>query len=382
MKIAYCLPQIYHPGGIERVVIHKANYLADVYNFEVSIITVDNKKHTSFYQLSDKIELIDLNINYCDILSLPLYKRLYLRRKLKHKHKNLLDKILRSNNFDIVISTFQQEASFLYKIKDGSKKILECHFCKGYKAMIAKYYKYSIITKIAYIFKSWYDELFIPYHYDKMVVLTEEDLENWHNKLSNVICISNPLSYKTEKAARLENKKVIAVGRLDAQKSFDRLLHLWSKVIIECPDWHLDIYGQGNDKKMLEDLIDKLKINQYVTLNPPVDDIMNKFLESSINVMTSRFEGFGLVLTEAMECGVPCVSYAFPCGAKDIIRNGVDGFCIDNDNENDFVEKLIRLMNSKILRKEFGEKARLNVQRYSDEIIMDKWYSLFKTLLK
>lgn len=381
MKIAYCLPQIYHPGGIERVIIHKANYLADKLNYDIYIITVENNNQPCYFQLSKKITHIDLNLNYHNTLKLPILKRIFIRKQLHKKHQEKLTKILYNNNFDIVISTFQQEASFLYKIQDGSKKILECHFCKGYKAIIAKYYNYSFITKLAYYYKSWHDEHFIPKHYDKMVVLTEEDYNNWKTKLSNVICISNPLSFKTNQVSSLTNKKVIAVGRFDAQKGFDRLLPIWQKVINKCPDWHLHIYGQGEDKNKLENLIQKLNISNSVTLHKPDNNIKDRFLESSIHVMTSRFEGFGLVLTEAMECGVPCVSYTFPCGAKDIISDGIDGFCIDNGNNDDFVTKLTTLMQKDELRKQFGRTAKINVQRYSDEVIMNKWKTLFKELI-
>lgn len=382
MKIAYCIPQISHPGGIERVIIHKANYLAEKLNYDVCIITVDNKDSLPYYSLSAKIKHIDLNINYCDTLSLPLHKRFIIRKVLQQKHKKSLKNFLLNNKFDIVISTFQQEASFLYKIKDGSKKLLECHFCKGYKSIIAKYYNYSILTKIAYRYKSWYDEYFIPNHYDKMIVLTEEDFKNWEHNTSNLVCIPNPLSFTTNQTAKLDNKTVIAVGRYDAQKGFDRLLYIWRTVIDKCPEWHLNLYGQGEDEKLLLEIIKKLSLSKYVTLHPPYNNIKEKFLESSIAVMPSRFEGFGLVLTEAMECGLPCVAFAFPCGAKDIIKNKSDGFYIENNNNEEFAKKLILLMTNSKLRKNFGKQAKINVQRFSDEIIMNKWNNLFIEILK
>lgn len=382
MKIAYCLPQIYHPGGIERVIIHKANYFAEKFNFDVYIITVENKNQPSYYYLSPKINCIDLDINYCDTLQQPILKRIINRKILQRKHKQKLSSFLLKNNFDIVISTFQQEASFLYKIKDGSKKLLECHFCKGYKSIIAKYYKLSLLTKLAYRYKNWYDENFIPPHYDKMIVLTEEDYHKWETKYSNVVCIPNPLSFETDQIAPLNNKKVIAVGRYDAQKGFDRLLPMWKEIVTECPDWHLNIYGDGQDRPLLEELINKMGLKSNVTLHKPDNNIKDRFLESSITVMTSRFEGFGLVLTEAMECGVPCVSFAFPCGAKDIITNEVDGYYIENDNEKEFINKLLKLIHNEKLRKEFGKKAKSNVQRFSDKIIMNKWNSFLTKLIQ
>lgn len=382
MKIAYCIPQLYHPGGIERVIVHKANYLAEKLQYDICIITVENKGHTPYYNLYHSIKHIDLGIHYCDILSLPIYNRIIARNKLKKEHKRKLKAYLLKNKFDIVISTFQQEASFLYKIKDGSKKIIECHFCKGYRNIIAQYYHLPFLTKLAYKYQSWYDEHTLPKHYDKMVVLTEEDLNNWKPYINDAICISNPLSFIVKQKAALVNKKVIAVGRLDAQKGFDRLLPIWKKVVEKCPEWHLNIFGQGEDEMLLKKIICNLNIKDFVTLNPPSKNIQEQFLDSSINVMTSRFEGFGLVLTEAMECGVPCVSFEFPCGAKDIITNGIDGFCIKNGDDDDFVNKLLLLMQNPDLRKNLGTNAKKNVQRYSDENIMTKWVKLFNDLIK
>ena len=92
MKIVYCLPQLFHPGGIERIVSIKANYLVEVYGYDVTIVVANQKKQVPFFKLNKKIKIVDLNIDYDNALSQSLFKRLYLRHKLQKEHKTKLSK--------------------------------------------------------------------------------------------------------------------------------------------------------------------------------------------------------------------------------------------------------------------------------------------------
>lgn len=186
MKIVYCLPQLFNPGGIERIVSIKANYLVEVYGYDVTIVVANQKKQVPFFKLNEKIKIVDLNIDYDKALSLPFFKRLYLRHKLQKEHKKKLAKYLFTNHPDIVISTFTHEAAFLPQIKDGSKKILEFHFCKGHKIKMAQAFHFGFITKLAYYYRCWQEENIIIPKYDQFVVLTYEDKNLWKNKINNV----------------------------------------------------------------------------------------------------------------------------------------------------------------------------------------------------
>lgn len=378
MKIVYCLPQLFHPGGIERIVSIKANYLVEVYGYDVTIVVANQKKQVPFFKLHEKIKIVDLNIDYDKALSQPLFKRLYLRHKLQKEHKTKLSKYLFTNHPDIVISTFTHEVAFLPQIKDGSKKVLEFHFCKGHKIKMAKAFHFGFITKLAYYYRCWQEENIIIPKYDQFVVLTDEDKNLWKNKINNVTNIPNILSFRNvDKYADLKSKTAIAVGRLDNQKGFDTLINMWAEIVKQCKDWKLNIFGQGEDEDYLNQLICKLNLKDSVFINRPDKNIQQRYLESSLLLMTSNYEGWGLVLTEAMQCGLPVVAFACKCGPKDIINNGVDGFCIPYKNKNLFVKHAIQLMNDEKLRFTMGYNARNNIQRYSIDNVMPKWHDLF-----
>lgn len=381
MKIVYCLPQLFHPGGIERIVSIKANYLVEVYGYDVTIVVANQKNHPPFFYLNKKIKVIDLNLDYDRTLSLPILKRLIERKKLHKLHKQKLYGILFKLHPDITISTFTQESAFLPNIKDGSKKVLEFHFCKGHKIKMAKAFHFGFITKLAYYYRCWQEENIIIPKYDQFVVLTDEDKNLWKNKINNVINIPNILSFRNvDKYADLKSKTAIAVGRLDNQKGFDTLINMWAEIVKQCKDWKLNIFGQGEDEDYLNQLICKLNLKDSVFINRPDKNIQQRYLESSLLLMTSNYEGWGLVLTEAMQCGLPVVAFACKCGPKDIINNGVDGFCIPYKNKNLFVKHAIQLMNDEKLRFTMGYNARNNIQRYSIDNVMPKWHDLFNKL--
>lgn len=382
MKVVYCLPQLYRPGGIERIVTIKANYLVEFYGYEVILIVANQKGKKPFFRLNKKIKVVDLNVDYDYVLSKPLLKRLYLRHKLQKEHEKKISKYLFDNRPDIVISTFTHEAAFLPNIKDGSKKILEFHFCKGHKLLMAKYLRFGLAKRLLYSLRCWQEENIIIPKYDQFVVLTNEDKNLWKKKIFNVINIPNILSFSSKNTADLNVKRAIAVGRLDGQKGFDSLIRMWSEIISQCEGWVLDIYGQGNDELLLRKLISNLRLNDSVFIHNPENDIQQKYLHSSLFLMTSNYEGWGLVLTEAMQCGLPVVAYACKCGPKDIIKNGEDGFCIPMGNKKLFIESTLKLMKDVNLRLTMGYKASINIQRYSIDKVMPMWNRLFCQVIK
>ena len=135
-----------------------------------------------------------------------------------------------------------------------------------------------------------------------------------------------------------------------------------------------------NNHLGLDNLAKDLKIDKQVFFHPPERNIEEKYAESSIFVLSSRYEGFGMVLIEAMNFGIPCVSFNCNYGPSDIIKDGEDGFLIKNGDEKDFAQKLQELMIDENLRKEMGKKARKNVGRFLPENVVKKWDELFKSL--
>lgn len=382
MKIVYCLPQLFNPGGIERIVSIKANYLVEVYGYDVTIVVANQKKQVPFFKLNEKIKIVDLNIDYDNALSQPFFKRLYLRHKLQKEHKKKLAKYLLTNHPDIVISTFTHEAAFLPQIKDGSKKILGFHFCKGHKIKMAKAFHFGFITKLAYYYRCWQEENIIIPKYDQFIVLTKEDEISWKEKICNVKYISNILPFEKEGKSELTQKHVIAVGRLDGQKGFNRLIDIWALVTKKHPDWILDIYGKGRDHKALQSQIDNYGISDTTVIHQPDQNIKDHYLNSSIFVMTSIYEGLPMTLLEANGLGLPSVCYDFPCGPKDVIKDGINGFLIKDGDSNTFADKLLTLIENDNIRKLMGQEAYRMSERYSCKNIMREWVNLFNELIK
>lgn len=381
-KIVYCLPQVYKPGGIERIVSIKANYFVEQCGYEVYIITACQKGQGPFYHLSDKIKMIDLNIDYDSTLTLPIWERIYKKIYYTHQHKKKLNRLLKKIKPDITISTFTHEASFLPQMKDGSKKVLEFHFCKGHKRKMADAFHFPFVTKLAYYIRCWQEENIIIPKYDQFIVLTKEDEINWKQKIHNVKHIPNILPFEKEGEAELTQKHVIAVGRLDSQKGFNRLIDIWALVTHKHPDWILDIYGKGRDFKKLQSQIDNYGIGDTTIIHKPDKNIKAHYLNSSIFVMTSVYEGLPMTLLEANGLGLPSICYDFPCGPKDVIKDGLNGFLVKEGDSDKFADRLLTLIENDNMRKLMGQKAYQMSERFSCRNIMSEWVNLFNELIK
>jgi len=374
MKIVYSLLGLHNSGGMERVVCDKANYLVGL-GHDVTIITTDQKDRGYFFEFDRRIKLIDLGICYEDDIDGGFMSRVVAYFSKRKKHKRRLKEILYKLNADIVISMFDHDAHILYKIKDGSKKILESHFNRD----VLLVYKRKGIWGIVDLYKYYLDK-FSVLKYDRFVVLTEEDKQLWGD-LPNIEVIPNSNTFESTEYSDLNSKVVIAVGRYEYQKAFDELIKVWSIVNKAHPDWRLNIFGEGSQKEHLQGLIEELGLSEVVKLHPPTKDIKSEYLKSSFLVMTSVFEGFGLVLAEAQSLGLPLVSYACKCGPRDIIRDGENGFLIENRDRSEMVRRIIGLIENEELRKRMGRKSVEYSETFSREKIMSKWIDLFNRLI-
>lgn len=370
MKIVYNILGTYNSGGMERVLANKANYLAEL-GYDIIIITTDQQGRPPYFQLDSRIKNINLGINYTDNNNKGLLQKLLSYPQKQKKHKKKLQNILLELKADIVISMFDNDASFMYKIKDGSKKILEIHFSRFKRLQYGRKGVWKIINRL----RSNAD-LKVAQQYDRFVVLTHEDKSYWEN-LTNIEVIPNANSFVSSKQADLESKRVIAVGRYDYQKGFDELINIWKGVYEKHPDWSLDIFGHGPLKDELQSLIDQLGLTKTIHLCAPVKNIEQEYLNSSILVMTSRYEGLPMTLLEAQVCGLPLVAYACKCGPRDIIKDGINGYLIEENNQEEMVEKLINLVNDAELRKQMGNTSYEFSKNYTNNKIMQQWIALF-----
>ena len=213
---------------------------------------------------------------------------------------------------------------------------------------------------------------------DQLVVLTDKSKASWP-ELSNVTVIPDPIPMPMPLSVScLHAKRVVTIGRYAYQKGYDLLLQAWAEVEKQYLDWTLDIYGMG-DQTGYRQLMTDTGVDVYrCHLNGPVEDVTKVYQNSSIFVLSSRFEGFGLVLVEAMACGLPVVSFDCPAGPDEIITDGVDGILVPSGDVHVMAEKLMALMADEELRKRLGQQARRSAKRYDMKTIASQWTTLFE----
>lgn len=380
MKIVYIIQSLHNSAGMERVLINKANFFSEKLGYTVYIVTTDMSKGVPFYTLSEKVKLVDLDINFNDYANLNILSRVQSFVKKQRLYKKRLNDFLLSVSADIVVSLMLKNTTFLFRIKDNSKKIIELHFSKNVRKQYLSGTEWNYFTRLIYYFRGYWELLSFK-KYDRFIVLTEEDKNMWGNKLPNISVIPNSLSFYPQQKADISSKKVISVGRLEYQKGYDLLIPIWRKVVDLYPEWTLTIYGAGSQKDSLLMQIKEMHLEQNLKILEPTPMIVERFLESSIYVMTSRFEGLPMVLLEAMACGLPGIAFKCKCGPSDIITDGVDGYLVNENDLNSFADKLLELIGQWEKRCLFSQNAKKNIIRFSEENIMNQWNKLFIELI-
>ena len=372
MKILYLIHSTYNPGGMERVLLNKVRYFVEEKGWEVTVVTTDQHNRPSFYPFPEGVKMIDLGVNYSDANGKPFVKKFlgYLQRR--RLHKNLFKEVLSQEKPDVVDCFYPGECSFVPSLKDGSVKVMELHQSK----LFHHQYNRSGLMGLADKVRAWMDDRLVR-KFDRFVVLTNEDAGLW-GEMPGIRVIPNAANFIADKYSDCSAKRVIAVGRLDYQKSFDRLILVWEKVHQQMPDWRLDIFGQGEWKEMLQQMIDERGLGEWVKLNAPTKGIGKEYAESSMLVMSSHYEGFPMVMIEAMACGLPAVCFDFKCGPRDIIVEGENGLIVPDGDIEGLAKALIRLMKDDELRKKMGENAKKVVETYSEEGVMAKWVKLYE----
>lgn len=376
MKILYCTHSTYNPGGMERVLLNKVTYLSQLPGWEVSIVTTDQHHRPPFYPFPEKVRMTDLDINYSDDNDKGAWKKIfgYLRKRKEHKRK--LTALLEKERPDIVVSLYPSESSFIPDIKDGSKKMLELHFCKFFRLQYGRKGLLGWIDKL----RTRQDERIVR-RFDKFVVLTHEDKGYWGN-LPNIEVIPNAAMHVSENYSDVKNKRVIAVGRLDYQKGFDRLIEAWEWIqrTGEWADWRLDIFGQGEWQEMLQRMIEEKGLQHSVQIHRPTKQIGEEYVKSSLLVMSSHYEGFPMVMIESMACGLPVVSFDYKCGPKDIIQHGINGLLVPEGDIKALANAMMEVMTDETYRRMLSRNARKVVDTYSEEAVMARWIRLFTSI--
>jgi glycosyltransferase involved in cell wall biosynthesis len=377
-KIVYCAPAIYSAGGVERVVSVKSSYFAEVYGYDVAIIVTEGYGKDCFFSISPKVHIVNLNLGFEELWRASFIKKVFLYLQKQRKYKKLLTQELIRIRPDITISVLRREINFINSIQDGSKKIGELHVNRS------NYRNFT--TKDSNLFKQifaglWTRDLIRHLRdLDRMVVLTDSAKNDWL-ELSNVIKIPDPLPFKIDDTSKQSSKRIISIGRYAYEKGNDLLLEAWSKVEKECEDWCLDIYGMG-DRQPYFHLMNELGIDQQrCHLNGSLLDVKTEYLKSSLFVLPSRFEGFGLVIIEAMACGLPVISFDCENGPRNIITHEHDGILVKAFDVEEYALQIIRLIKDADLRKTIGEAAQKTSRHFDIDKVAEQWRKLFDEVM-
>ncbi|OXA77455.1 hypothetical protein B0A58_05660 [Flavobacterium branchiophilum NBRC 15030 = ATCC 35035] len=359
MKIAYIVPSILDEGGVARILSIKTHYLITHLQYEIAILSQIESHETPFYTFHPDIEWVTIPFNKKAIKSIFVYYK-------------YLNNWLVNYNPDLIVVCDNGLKSFLlpFLVKYPKPLLYEVHSTVSVDNLNGK----KISHRIYNYFKNKYKHFGIN-QFSKVVLETPSAINDW--KCSNATVIANPIWFSSAQKSELKNPLVIAVGRHVYEKGFDQLLSIWSQLIPKYPTWKLAIYGNESSDMDLKKRAKDLQIDNNVIFYNAVKNIQDAYINAAIFAMTSRFEAFGMVLIEAMECGLPCIAYNCPNGPKEIIQHQINGFLVQNSNEVSYLEFLEQLMVDESLRIKMGKESAKLAKKYELDQIMYQWHELF-----
>lgn len=366
MKIVYLYPSLAIWGGVERILVDKMNYMVRRYGYEVYMITSDQGGHAIPYPLDEQVRFIDLDIRFHQVFRNKGIKRFYRKRQLSKLYHDKLKRLLKGIQPDLLVCTTFQNVKSLIRIKGNVPLLVESHL------------NFNHPETFVHRMQTYWNNYWIGTA-EAVVTLTNGDAKNWIKVSRNVHVIPNMVSLnQEERYSDCTAKRILFVGRFSAQKGIDELFSIWQQVHQRFPDWRLDLYGEGDGRVYYQQMAAQLDANIFV--HEPTRHILDVYRQSSVLVSTSVYEPFGLVIPEAMSCGLPVVAFDCPYGPATILTEREDGFLIPNRNQQQFIDCLCQLMESVNLRQQMGMKAIISSQRFSEEQIMPMWKRLFEHL--
>ena len=373
MRLLYICDALAVYGGLERVLIEKANWLAKQEGYKVCLLTVNQGEHLVSFPLHPDVQFEDLGIQFHQQYQLPLWKRVVRNRQLHRLFRERLAYKIQEKASDVIICTRLDYIRDVISVKGDKPLVFESHSlclashfeCDGLLRRLHIRYLQLAVRKAA-----------------MTVALTQGDAEEWR-KLTPRVCVIPNVVHLNESGLYSDctSKSAIYVGRFSKQKDVGSLLRIWRLVHERFPDWCLHIYGGYGEEQ--DSILAKIQqMDADIQVHETTSNMMEKYRESSILLMTSSYEPFGLVLPEAMSCGLPVVAFDCPYGPADIITGGTNGFLVKERSCDDFSNRVCQLMDHLDLRLRMGKSGIESSKKYAESCIMPLWKQLFNSLVQ
>lgn len=356
-------------GGAEKVISNLANLLSE--NNDVSIISTYKLKGSPAFYINDKVKINYLITNLepnkqnlkSALKSFNLIKSAYeiiKSFKILVLRKTRMIKAIKNLDCDIVISTRILHNNWVGKY--ARKDIIKISQEHNHHNNNQKYIK-KLIKSLN--------------NFDYFMPVSKELCDFYSKKISKpkVVYIPNFIDNISNTTCNLSSKQLISVGRLDSIKGFDDLIDVFNLFYQNHSDWNLHIVGDGPEKQNLQTKIDKLGLTKKIILcgTKHSSELENEYLNSSIYVMTSHSESFGLVLVEAANYGLPLLAFDSAQGAKEIIENNKNGFLVGNRNAKEMVAKIEELINNPSKMQCFSKNSKNTAFKFSKETVSKEW---------
>lgn len=365
-------------GGAERVITDKANYLAGE-GHQLMLVSYEQGQHPLPYELHPSVLYKDLNCRFFTLSKYSMPMHLYLFFRLKRKFRKNMQSVASDFNPDVVVlaSDWQTLVGSVIDAVSPIPVIAEFHNTYDYvmrKIGTSEGWLKTRMTQL--LFKHTLNGL---KRCAKLVVLTESDARCWRQHFNNVTVIPNPVTLYPDVIDDIpkDRGRIIFVGRFNHEKRIDRLITAFSMIADKYPDWHVDIFGEGNEKQNLLNQIKEMKLEGRVIIHEPTKAIYDEYKRSEMLVLCSEHEASPLVLVEAMACGVPCVSLDCPNGPREIIKDGETGLLARNGDVADLSAKIEWLIVHETERIEMAQKARAYAATRKQSVIMKMWDELY-----
>ncbi|MBR0047793.1 MAG: glycosyltransferase [Prevotella sp.] len=374
MKLLYFTPLLNNVGGLERTLTDKANFIASDSN-EVMIVTYEHDGEPA-YELKESVEHVDLACHFFTIYRYPFFRRFSEALRLKRLFHQKLKAVVNRFRPDVVVVTVPNTENFICDVMKVVKPVpvvIESHLAYGYSVI-----RRGLAEKLLYLV---YNPQRAIRRSQLLVALTSGDADNWRRHgVRNIVKIPNPLTRydMTPPAVEKVPGRIICVGRLTRQKRYDRLIDAFALLADKYPQWHVDIFGQGEDLEELQQRI--LAKGVRIRILKPTKDIYTEYWRSQFFVMSSDFEGFGLVIIEAMSCGLPIVSTNCPHGPEEIIADGETGLLANLDTS-DLAEKIEWMITHESERQAMGASARRAAADYLCKDVAKRWEQAYKSVI-